>query len=238
MSAPRILLLAACLAASALPSVAAPGGAAASGPQDPAFLTGGSWFISLSPGARDGLRFFPIAAADADRLFLRRFATPSFYLDSLAGNDLKVLLWPEAKRRTLSFAPDGMSFLREASPIRVEYARTARAGKAEAGRSPAAYEGEWETGKPAMPVSIRACERSAWALVMYFPGDPLSAIPMGYYPLRPIGDGTYRSSAAFPDSQLELEYDMVSDSLLVRPLFKERPLAAELYDPVRAWRGR
>jgi hypothetical protein len=237
MSAPRVLLLAACLAASALPSIAAPA-SPASGSMDAAFLTGGSWFISLSPGARDSLRFFPIAAADADRLFLRRFATPSYYLDSLTGNDLKVLLWPEAKRRTLSFAPDGMSFLREASPLRVEYARTARAGKAEAGRSPTAYEGEWETGKPAMPISIRACERGAWEIVMYFPGDPLSAIPMGYYPLRPIGDGTYRSSSAFPDSPLELEYDRASDSLLLRPLFKEKPLAAELYDPVRAWRGR
>jgi hypothetical protein len=226
----RALVLAACLVAAA--SIAA-APSPVSGSLSVADLSDGAWFISLSPGAHDELRFLAVDAADADRLYLRRFATPSFYVDSISGGDLKVLLWPEAKRRSLSFAPGGSSFTRETSPIKVEYRRTT------APRGAAApYEGDWEVGSPAMTVSMRACEGRAWKVVMYFPGDPSSAIPMGYYPLAPAGDGIYRSSASFPDSYIELEYDQASDSLVIRPMFKERPLAAELYDPVRAWRAK
>jgi hypothetical protein len=89
-----------------------------------------------------------------------------------------------------------------------------------------------------MTISIRACEKREWKIVMYFPGDPSSAIPMGYYPLAPGVEGSYRSSSSFPDSYIELAYDPVSDALVIRPMFKERPLAAELYDPVRAWRAK
>jgi hypothetical protein len=229
-----LLALAVCLAA-ALPALAAPAGNA------PALgigtLTGHSWFVNLSPGARDELRFFAIDPVDANSLYVRRFATPSFYLDSLSGMDLKVLLWPDAKKLSLSFAPDGTSFTREKSPIKVEYKRSADSSTAARGAlSP--YEGDWGIGDPIMTASIRACEKRTWALVMYFPGDPLSAIPLGYYPLSPSGDGSYRSSSAFADSFIEIEYDQVSDALVIRPLFKDRPLAPELYDPVHAWRGK
>jgi hypothetical protein len=224
----RALALAACLAAAA-PIAAAP----ASGALSVADLSAGAWFISLSPGARDELRFFAVDAADAARLYLRRFATPSFYVDSLSGFDLKVLLWPEAKRRALSFAPDGSSFSRETSPSELEYRRTAAPRGA---ASP--YEGDWEVGSPAMTISIRACEKREWKIIMYFPGDPSSAIPMGYYPLAPAGDGIFRSSESFPDSYIEIEYDPASDALVIRPMFKERPLAVELYDPVRAWHAK
>jgi hypothetical protein len=196
---------------------------------------GGSWFVSLSPGARDELRFFALDPSDAGRLYLRRFATPSFYLDALSGDELKILLWPEAKRRALAFSFDGDSFVRETSPIRLEYRRADAASPRAAG---SAYEGEWTVGEPAMTVSIRACERRDWVLVMYFPGDPLSAIPMGYYPLFLSSGGSYRSSSSFPDSSIELAYDPGSDALVLRPLFKDKPLAAELYEPVRAWRGK
>jgi hypothetical protein len=225
------LSLALCLAAAApLLSAPAPSAQALSA----ANLTAGSWFLSLSPGARDDLKFFAVEAADAGRLYLRRFATPSFYLDALAGTDLKVLLWPEAKKRSLSFGPEGNSFTRETSPFKVDYKRSGAAPKG----APLAYEGDWTVGEPAMTVSIRACEKRSWAVVMYFPGDPSSGIPMGYYPLAPVGDGVFRSSSAFPDSYIELEYDPASDALVIRPLFKERPLAAGLYDPVRAWRAK
>jgi hypothetical protein len=227
-----LFLIIAVFIVSASPVAAAPGfDAGASGM---GALPAGSWFLSLSPGARDQLRFFAIDAADASHLYLRRFATPSFYLDALSGNELKIFLWPEAKKLSLTFTPDESSFTREASPIKVEYRRTTAAP---AGRS-APYVGDWEIGAQAMTVSMRACEKRDWTLVMYFPGDPLSAIPLGYYPLSPTGDGGYRSSSAFSDSQIELEYDPASDALVIRPLFKERPLAAELYDPVRAWRGK
>jgi hypothetical protein len=73
---------------------------------------------------------------------------------------------------------------------------------------------------------------------MYFPGDPLSAIPMGYYPLSLVGEGEYRSSGAYPDSLLRLEYESASGALLLSPQFSARPLAADLYDPVRVWRSR
>jgi hypothetical protein len=227
----RAFALAACLAAAA-PGLAAPApGAETLSVTD---LTAGSWFVSLSPGARDDLRFFAVDAADAERLFLRRFATPSFYVDAIYGDDLKVLLWPEAKRRSLSFAPGGSSFTRETSPVKVEYSRSAAPPKGAVDR----YEGDWEVGAPAMTVSMRACEKRAWKVVMYFPGDPSSAIPMGYYPLAQANDGIYRSSVSFPDSYVEIEYDPVSDALVIRPMFKERPLAAELYDPVHAWRAK
>jgi hypothetical protein len=230
MNGLRILAIAACLAAS-IPAFAAP--AANAGSLSPEALAAGSWFLSLSPGARDELRFFALDPSDAKRLYLRRFATPSFYLDALSGSDLKILLWPEAKQRSLTFAPDRASFVRETNPIKVEYRRsTAPRGDA------SLYEGDWGIGDPAMTVSIRACEKREWTIAMYFPGDPLSAIPLGYYPLYPLGDGSYRSSSSFPDSCIELKYDAASDALVIRPLFSERPLAAELYDPVRAWRGR
>lgn len=196
-------------------------------------LIDGNWFISLRPGAQDRLRFFALAEADAGRLFLRRFATPSFYLDAYSGSELKVLLWPEAKKRRLLLAPGATSFVREEGPYRLEYRRIP--GTA-AGSAP--YEGEWAIGEPPMTASIRSCEKRGWNLVMYFPGDPLSIIPMGYYPLFPSGDGGYRSSSAFADSLIELEYDQASGALILRPLFKDRPLAADLYDPVRAWRGK
>jgi hypothetical protein len=224
MSAGKTLLLAAGLAVASL---------AAAAPSADARLVSGTWFLNLGPGSRDPVRFFAIAPEDAGRLYLRRFSTPSYYLDALSGNELKVLLWPEPKRRTLSFSEDGRTLLRETSPIRLEYARsTQRKGAS----SP--YEGDWEVGDPAMDLSIRACEKAAWTLVMYFPGDPLSAIPMGYYPLRPAGEGAYRSSSAFSDSCVEIEYDQRSSALVIRPVFKERPLAAELYEPVRAWSDR
>jgi hypothetical protein len=233
MKGATLIALAACLVLAA-PARAAPAQPPDAAAPSPDALARGAWFLSLSPGAKDELRFFVLDGADAGRLFLRRFATPSFYLDALSGGDLKVLLWPEAKRRSLAFAPDGSSFAREASPVKVVYKRAAAAPP----RAASPYEGDWEIGEPAMTASIRACEKRAWALVMFFPGDPLSAIPMGYYPLFPAGEGSYRSSASFPDSLVELEYDPDSDSLVIRPLFKERPLAAELYDPVRAWRGK
>ena len=196
-------------------------------------LVEGNWFINLRAGAQDRLRFFSLEGADASRLFLRRFATPAYYLDSYSGSELKVLLWPEAKKRELTLAPGSDSFVRESLPLRLEYKRIA--GTREGG-SP--YEGEWAIGDPPMTASIRACEKHGWALAMYFPGDPLSALPIGYYPLYPVGDGSYRSSAAFPDSLIELEYDGTSGSLVIRPLFKGQPLAADLYDPVRGWRGK
>jgi hypothetical protein len=198
----------------------------------PEALFSGTWFLSLGPESREELRFFAIALEDSGRLYLRRFATPSYYLDALAGDELKVLLWPEAKRRTLSFAEDGMSFLRETSPIALEYRRASPSRGASS-----SYEGDWMIGDPGMTLSIRACEKARWTIAMYFPGDPLSAIPMGYYPLRLASGGVYRSSSAFPDSGIEVEYDPQSDALLIRPTFKERPLAAELYESVRAWRG-
>ncbi len=231
MKARRTLLSAACLALAA-PLLAAPAPSAAS--LSVADLAGGAWFLSLSPGARDELRFFAVDAADAGRLYLRRFSTPSYFVDALSGSELKVLLWPEAKKRSLSFAPGGASFIRETSPVKVEYKRAAPAP----GGAAVPYEGDWEIGAPPMSVSIRACEKRAWTAIMYFPGDPSSAIPMGYYPLAPAGEGAYRSSAAFPDSYLELEYDPGSDALIIRPMFKDRPLAAGLYDPVRAWRSK
>ena len=207
---------------------------------DAKFLSSSSWFMSLAPGDREPLRFFALGDADSSHMYLRRFMTPSYYLDALAGEELKVLLWPEAKRRTLAFAADGDSFVRETSPATIVYRRAA------AGRSRAApkdvfpYEGDWEIGigESLMAASIRACEQRAWVLVMYFPGDPESAIPMGYYPLFALSDGTWRSSPAFADSLIELEYDQASDSLVIRPLFKERPLATDLYDPVHAWRDK
>ena len=195
----------------------------------------GGWYLSLSPGAKDQVRFMSIDPDDANRLFLRRFVTPSFYVDALSGDQLKVLLWPRAKELRLAFAGDGSSFKRQPESVEVEYKR---ATPLRAGGSLSPYEGEWNIGDPAMTVSIRACEQRAWTLVMYFPGDPLSAIPMGYYPLAPAGDGELRSSSAYPDSLIVVEYDPVSESLLIRPLFKERPLAEELYDPVRAWRAK
>jgi hypothetical protein len=225
------LALAACLLAAG-PGAAEPKASGAAGLSSEA-LAAGSWFINLGPGSRDELRFFLIAPEDAGHLYVRRFLTPAFYLDALSGGELKVLLWPETKHRTLSFSEDGTSLLRETSPVRLEYRRSS----APPGAAPS-YEGDWEVVGPAMTLSIRACEKAAWKLAMYFPGDPLSAIPMGYYPLRPVGDGVYRSSAAFLDSSIELEYDPLSDALVIRPLGKERPLAAELYEPVRAWRGK
>ncbi len=196
-------------------------------------LIEGNWFVNLRAGAQDRLRFFSLDAADSSRLFLRRFATPAYYLDAYSGSELKVLLWPQAKLRAISLAQGSDSFLRESLPLRLEYKRVAGS---RAGSSP--YEGEWAIGDPPMTASIRACEKRGWTLAMYFPGDPLSAIPMGYYPLFAVGDGTYRSSSVFPDSLLELEYDRVSNSLVIRPLFKDHPLAADLYDPIRAWRGK
>jgi hypothetical protein len=234
MNEMRILALVACLFAAAH-ALAAPVAVSVVGGLSPEALIAGSWFLNLSPGAHDELRFLSIDTADADRLYLRRFATPSFYLDALSGSDLKVLLWPKAKKRSLSFAPDKASFTREASPIKVEYLRSSASPSR---RDASPYEGDWEIGKPVMTVSMRACEKRTWTVVVFFPGDPLSAIPMGYYPLFLSGDGSYRSSSSFPDSCIELEYDPASDSLVIRPLFKERPLAAELYDPVHAWRGR
>jgi hypothetical protein len=198
-------------------------------------LVDGAWFISLRPGAQDGLRFFAVDASDAGRLYLRRFSTPAFYLDAWSGTELKVLLWPEPKKRELVIAPGASSFLRESSPFRIEYRRAKGDGE-RAGASP--YEGDWEIGEPPMAVSVRACEKRGWTLVLYFPGDPLSALPMGYYPLYYSGDGTWRSSGAFPDSLIEIEYEAASGALVIRPLFKDQPLAADLYDPVRAWRGK
>jgi hypothetical protein len=234
MNGVRILAAAACILAAAS-TLAAPAKGTEAETLGPEALAAGTWFLSLSPGARDELRFFAIDPADADHLYLRRFVTPSFYLDALSGDDLKVLLWPEVKTRSLSFAPDNASFMRETSPIKVEYRRSPATPSR---RSASPYEGDWEIGEPVMTVSIRACERRAWKVVMYFPGDPLSAIPMGYYPLYPSSDGIYRSSSSFPDSDIELSYDPASESLVIRPLFMERPLAAELYDPVHAWRGK
>jgi hypothetical protein len=240
MRALRLFFFIAC-AAAAWPSAAAPASRAPGAPLtsdaaslSPAVLVAGSWFINLGPGSRDALRFFAIGPEDAGRLYLRRFATPSFYLDTLAGRELKILLWPEPKRRSLDFAPDGSSFTRETSPIKLEYRRSA--GSTPRGAS-TPYEGDWDVGDPAMTLSIRPCEKRAWAVAMYFPGDPFSAIPMGYYPLYSVGEGVYRSSSVFADSGVELEYDPGSDALVIRPLFKERALAAELYEPVRAWRG-
>jgi hypothetical protein len=207
---------------------------------DAKFLSSSSWFMSLAPGDREQLRFFALGEADSSRLYLRRFMTPSYFLDVLRGEELKVLLWPEAKRRTLVFAAGGDSFIRETSPSTLSYRRApgGRGRAAEMGIFP--YEGDWEIGKgeSVMTASIRACEQRAWALVMYFPGDPESAIPMGYYPLFALSDGTWRSSSAFADSLVELEYDSVSDSLVIRPMFSERPLATDLYDPVHAWRDK
>lgn len=207
-------------------------------------LISGSWSMSLVPGEREPLRFFAVEGADSGRLYLRRFMTPSFYVDALSGADLRVLLLPEPTSRKLAFAADGDSFVRETSPASIEYKRAAAAAGSASGLAKAAqtrsssYEGDWEIGDIGMTASIRACEKRAWALVMYFPGHPFSAIPLGYYPLYDQGDGVWRSSSAFADSLLELTYDQVSDSLVIRPLFKERPLAAELYDPVRAWRDK
>jgi hypothetical protein len=224
---PKIAIIT-CLAA----LVAAPQRPCAQAP-DARALVAGSWFISLRPGAQDRLRFFAVDAADASRLYLRRFSTPAFYLDAWSGTELKVLLWPEPKRRPLAIAPGAASFLRESSPFRLEY-RRANGAAARAGASP--YEGDWEIGEPPMAAAVRACEKRAWTLALYFPGDPLSALPMGYYPLYSVGDGTWRSSGAFPDSLVEIEYEAASGALVLRPLFKDRPLAADLYDPVRAWR--
>jgi hypothetical protein len=224
MMKPACLALVACLAT--VPALAAPN----AGKLESKELCGGSWFLSLVPGQREALRIFALAPADTSALYLRRFMTPAYYLDALSGDELKVLLWPSPKERRLDFAPGDGSFKRETNPALLEYRKTAKGG------SP--YEGDWEIGNQAMAVSIRRCEKRAWSLVLYFPGDPLSALPMGYYPLYAIGDGAYRSSSAFADSLIELEYDGASDALLIRPLFKERPLAAELYDPVRAWPGK
>jgi hypothetical protein len=230
MKKSAILALAACLALGICPVMYAQ-------VLDAKTLTLGNWFISLRPGAQDRLRFFELDAADSSRLYIRRFATPSFYVDAYSGRELKVLLWPEVKRRVLDLAPGASSFVRETTPFKLEYKRVKGSGEAVRG-SGSPYEGEWEIGDPPMTVSARACEKRAWTLVMYFPGDPLSAIPMGYYPLFPVGDGTYRSSDDFPDSLIELEYDQASSSLVIRPLFKAMPLAADLSDPVRAWRGK
>jgi hypothetical protein len=211
---------------------------------DAKVLTSSSWFMSLGPGDRDQLRFFTLDGAASSALYLRRFMTPSYYLDALAGTQLKVLLWPEPKLRTLAFSPDGNSIIRETSPASLEYRRAAASRGSSAGSAAAKnvspYEGDWEIGigENAMTVSIRACEKKEWDMVMYFPGDPDSAIPMGYYPLFSLGDGTWRSSSAFADSLIELEYDQDSDSLVIRPMYKERPLAADLYDPVHAWRDK
>jgi hypothetical protein len=221
-----VLALAACVVASSAFAI------------DAKALTTGSWFTNIGPGEREPLRFFAIDGADAGRLYLRRFMTPSYYLDAFSGVDLKVLLWPEAKRRTLAFGANGDSFVREASPAVIEYRRASAGSAREAATAASPYEGDWEIGEQAMAASIRACEKRAWALVMYFPGDPESAIPLGYYPLFARGEGTWRSSSAFADSLVELEYDQASDSIVIRPLFKERPLAADLYDPVRAWRDK
>jgi hypothetical protein len=225
-----VFALAACL--SALAAAAPPLGAQV---PDAKALVDGSWFISLRPGAQDRLRFFAVDAADSGRLYLRRFSTPSFYLDSWSGTELKVHLWPEPKKRKLAIAPGAASFLRESSPFKLEYRRAAGVA-ARAGAS--AYEGDWEIGEPPMAASVRACEKRGWTLALYFPGDPLSALPMGYYPLYPVGDGTWRSSGAFPDSLIEIEYEVASGALVIRLLFKSQPLAADLYDPVRAWRGK
>jgi hypothetical protein len=215
---------------SALVAAAQPLGAQA---PDAKALVEGRWFINLRPGAQDRLRFLAVEPSDSGRLYLRRFSTPSFYLDAWTGTELKVLLWPEPKRRKLAIAPGAASFLRESSPFKLEYRRSKPGG---AGASP--YEGEWEIGEPPMAVSIRACEKRDWAVVLCFPGDPMSALPMGYYPLYPVGDGSWRSSGAFPDSLIEVEYEAASGALVIRPMFKEMPLAADLYDPVRAWRGK
>jgi hypothetical protein len=239
MKARLIFALAACLLA-ALPAAAAPSPGAPQAPAPsaaaslkPEALIAGAWFLNLGAGSREELRFFAIAPEDAGRLYLRRFATPSYYLDALSGSELKVLLYPEAKRRTLSFARDGMSLVRETSPIKLEYRRISAP---RSGSSP--YEGDWEVGDPAMTLAIRPCEKSPWVVAMYFPGDPLSAIPMGYYPLRQVGEGIFASSSAFSDSSVELSFDPVSDALVIRPRFKERALADELYEPIRAWRGK
>lgn len=202
----------------------------------PSDLVSGAWSISPGYETASPLRFFAIEGTDAAKLYLRRLSTPSFYLDSLEGKDLKVLLWPEAKTRALIFAADGSSFLRETSPAKIEYRRAQAAGAAKAGVSP--YEGEWTIGELGMEASIRACEARAWSLVMFFPGSPESAIPLGYYPLAYLGEGRYRSSAAFSDSLVELSYDEASGSLVIKPLFKKKDLAADLYDPVRAWRDK
>lgn len=232
----KLLALAAFLALSgaSMECLAAP----TSRPPDAKALISGSWSISLVPGEAEQLRFSALEGADAGRLYLRRFMTPSFYVDALAGSELRVLLWPEPKSRTLSFAADGDSFLRETNPAAIKYKRAGPGPAKAADRRASAYEGDWEIGDIGMTASIRACEKRAWALVMYFPGHPFSAIPMGYYPLCDQGDGTWRSSSAFADSLIELSYDQASDALVLRPLFKERPLAAELYDPVRAWRDK
>jgi len=214
----------------ASPPKAEPSPAPAGKPVDEKALLEEKWFASVGLNNHDDIRFFALDPEDARSLYLRRFATPSIYLDAYSEGELKVLLWPEAKKRSLDMTAGAASFTRRADQLKAEYRRVGPAGA-----SP--YEGDWEIGAPAMTASIRSCEKRDWRLVMYFPGDPLSAIPMGYYPLYRTPEGRYRSSSALGDSALEVGYDPTLDTLVIKPLFAG-DLDPALYDPVRAWRGK